>query len=323
MINKAEVGNRICSLRKGSGFSQAAFAEKLGVSAQAVSKWETGQALPDVDILLGMSWLVHVSINEILEGGGVIRRIANRPFEMKDIALFVPEEERAYNSAWAKRIIEGEWTKRNWEEHKANRAARQYIGKKIAEHGGVILEIGAGPGGGYMPAVLLEKPDANVIISDLSPTVVREWKRLFDAELNPPHVSYAAIDHCDIPFSDNSVDVISSGGGFGNTEGDKYEALSEIYRVLKPGGIYVSGEGYVTQETLRSLPEHAQAALLRRRPDIFEDFYDASVTAGFKTIDNILGGGWSTKDDDSAIADLARELGIELVFTGYLRYCTK
>ena len=323
MINKAEVGNRICSLRKEKGFSQTAFAEKLGVSAQAVSKWETGQALPNIEILLTISAIAHVSINGILEGGNIIRKIAGRSFDMKDIALFVPEEERNYNAEWAKGIVDGGWTRKNWEWHKANVAARKHIGKKIIAHGGVILEIGTGPGGGYMPAVLLEKMDANVIISDLSPTIVREWKKIFDSELNPPNVSYAALDNCDLPFNDNSVDVISSGGGFGNTEGNKFKALTEIYRVLKPGGIFVSGEGYVTQETLTSLPKQAQDVLLEKRPDVFEDFYDASVTAGFKTIDNILGGGWTTKNDDSTIADLARELGIELIFTGYLRYCTK
>lgn len=43
------------------------------------------------------------------------------------------------------------------------------IGKKIVDHGGLILEIGAGPGGGFMPYVLKANPDAAVIISDLSP----------------------------------------------------------------------------------------------------------------------------------------------------------
>jgi ubiquinone/menaquinone biosynthesis C-methylase UbiE len=174
-----------------------------------------------------------------------------------------------------------------------------------------------------MPPVLFEKIDANIIISDLSPTVVREWKKLFEKEFKAPNVYYAALDNCDIPFEDNSIDVISAGGGFGNTEGDKFKALTEIYRVLKPGGLYVSGDGFVTKETLKSLPENARKVLLEKRPDIFEDFYDASVTAGFKTIDNIITGGWNTKDDESLIADLANELGINIYFTSYLRYCIK
>ena len=323
MINKTEVGARIISLRKQKGYSQADFAEKLSISPQAVSKWETGLALPDIELLLEISWMFKVSINEILEGNNILRKISNRMFDTDDISYFVPKEERDYNVQWANNIIEGNWIKKNWAWDKENVSVRKSIAKKIVEHGGLILEIGTGPGGGYMPAVLLEKSDANIIISDLSPTVCREWRKLFSEELFPPNVHYAALDNCDLPFEDNSIDVISSGGGFGNTEGDKYKVVREIYRVLKPGGLYVSGEGYVTQETLKSFSEDIQKILLEKRPDIFEDFYDASVSAGFKEIDNTISYGWSTKNDDSAIADLARELGIEIVFSGYLRYCIK
>lgn len=323
MINKIEVGKRIGSMRKELGFSQSDFADKLGVTAQAVSKWETGLALPDVEILLSISWLFKVSINEILEGDSLFSKIANRAFVMNDIAYFVPEQELDYNVEWANEIIKGNWVKKNWEWRKEDFERRRFIGQKISGHGGLILEIGTGPGGGYMPAILLEDFDANVIISDLSPTIVREWKKIFDKEYTPPNVHYAALNNCDLPFKENCIDVISSGGGFGNTEGDKFKALTEIYRVLKPGGLYVTSEGFVTQETLKSLPEHAQKVLLEKRPDIFESYYEASITAGFKSIDTISIGSWSTKNDDSTIADLARELGVELTFTSYLRYCIK
>ena len=67
MINKEETGKRIAALRGKLGYSQAAFAEKLNVSPQAVSKWETGASLPDVDILLIISWMCRVTVNEILD----------------------------------------------------------------------------------------------------------------------------------------------------------------------------------------------------------------------------------------------------------------
>jgi len=67
MINKFETGKRIASLRGKLGYSQSAFAEKLNVSPQAVSKWETGQTLPDVDMLLIISWMCRITINEILD----------------------------------------------------------------------------------------------------------------------------------------------------------------------------------------------------------------------------------------------------------------
>jgi Predicted transcriptional regulator len=67
MINKVETGKRIASLRSKLGYSQAVFAEKLNVSPQAVSKWETGQTLPDIDILLIISWMCRITINEIID----------------------------------------------------------------------------------------------------------------------------------------------------------------------------------------------------------------------------------------------------------------
>ena len=46
-----EIGSRIKHLRKQQGLSQEAFAEKLGVSRQSVSKWESGVSLPDIEKL--------------------------------------------------------------------------------------------------------------------------------------------------------------------------------------------------------------------------------------------------------------------------------
>lgn len=68
MIDKRVVGTRIAMLRKDLGYSQSAFAEKLNVSAQAVSKWETGLALPDIEVLLNISWLSSTSLHTLLEG---------------------------------------------------------------------------------------------------------------------------------------------------------------------------------------------------------------------------------------------------------------
>lgn len=58
IIDKDQFGKRISVLRKKLGLSQAELAGKFNVSTQAVSKWEKGLAIPDVDILLEMSWLL-------------------------------------------------------------------------------------------------------------------------------------------------------------------------------------------------------------------------------------------------------------------------
>lgn len=61
---------KIRDLRSKNGLSQEALAEKLGVSRQAVSKWELGQTLPEVDKVIMMSKLFSVTTDEILLAPG-------------------------------------------------------------------------------------------------------------------------------------------------------------------------------------------------------------------------------------------------------------
>ncbi len=54
-------------LRKNHNYTQEDLAKKLGLSRQAVSKWETGTAIPDLEVLLQISKLYNITINDILE----------------------------------------------------------------------------------------------------------------------------------------------------------------------------------------------------------------------------------------------------------------
>ena len=61
------ISEKILKLRKEKGLSQEAFAEKLGVSRQSVSKWESGGTLPDIDKIIAMSELFGVSTDYLLK----------------------------------------------------------------------------------------------------------------------------------------------------------------------------------------------------------------------------------------------------------------
>ncbi len=63
-----QIGKFIAELRKEQGLTQEQLGEKVGVTNKTVSRWETGTYLPPADVLLSMSKLFHVSINEILSG---------------------------------------------------------------------------------------------------------------------------------------------------------------------------------------------------------------------------------------------------------------
>ena len=61
-----EIANRLLTLRKQFNFSQEELAERLGISRQAVSRWERAEASPDTDNLIGLSKLYGVSIDSLL-----------------------------------------------------------------------------------------------------------------------------------------------------------------------------------------------------------------------------------------------------------------
>lgn len=61
-----EIANRLVNLRKNNNLSQEALAEKLGISRQAVSKWERAEASPDTDNLILLARLYGVSLDELL-----------------------------------------------------------------------------------------------------------------------------------------------------------------------------------------------------------------------------------------------------------------
>lgn len=70
-----EIGKRIAELRKSFNMNQEELAEKLKVTFQAVSKWETGVTYPDIGLLSQISECFHVSIDYLLKGDDVKSKI--------------------------------------------------------------------------------------------------------------------------------------------------------------------------------------------------------------------------------------------------------
>ena len=81
------LGERIQELRKGAGLSQEALGEKLGVTRQSISKWESDQAQPELDKLIAMSRLFDLTVGELLgveEGSPAREELTDR--ELKAVA---------------------------------------------------------------------------------------------------------------------------------------------------------------------------------------------------------------------------------------------
>lgn len=81
-MDAIEIGSFLGELRKQKGLKQKEVAEVIQVSDKAVSRWETGRGIPDVDSLQRLSDFYEVSINEILAGRRIqeneVEKVADR-----------------------------------------------------------------------------------------------------------------------------------------------------------------------------------------------------------------------------------------------------
>lgn len=64
-----KLGQKIAELHKKSSLSQEALAEKMNVSRQAVSKWESNQSIPDIEKIVDLSELFCVTTDYLLKNG--------------------------------------------------------------------------------------------------------------------------------------------------------------------------------------------------------------------------------------------------------------
>ena len=62
------IGERIFEERKRKGLSQSELADLIGVSRQAVSKWERSTATPDLDKIVALSKVFEISIDHLING---------------------------------------------------------------------------------------------------------------------------------------------------------------------------------------------------------------------------------------------------------------
>ncbi len=67
-MDQIKIGEFLRSLRKEKGWTQMELADQLGVSNRSVSRWENGTTLPDLSLLLVLSELYNISMDEILDG---------------------------------------------------------------------------------------------------------------------------------------------------------------------------------------------------------------------------------------------------------------
>ena len=75
------LAGKLKSIRKQAGMSQEQLAEKLGVSRQAVTKWETDAGIPDIENVMAISALFNISIDDLLSNEKAAKQSTDYLFE--------------------------------------------------------------------------------------------------------------------------------------------------------------------------------------------------------------------------------------------------
>jgi len=87
-MDQKKIGNFLKNLRKEKGITQEMLAEKLNVSGRTVSRWETGNNMPDISLLIELAEFYDISIPEIVNGE---RKNEKMNEEVKEVAQTLSE----------------------------------------------------------------------------------------------------------------------------------------------------------------------------------------------------------------------------------------
>ena len=100
-MDQVKIGKFLQELRKEKGLTQEQLAEKMGVARRTVSRWETGNNMPDLDLLIELSDLYDVGLRELLDGE---RKNEDMDKEMEEAVLKVAEYSSEEKTRFTQRL---------------------------------------------------------------------------------------------------------------------------------------------------------------------------------------------------------------------------
>ena len=101
-----KIGKFIAMQRKQNQLTQAQLAEKLNITDRAISKWETGKALPDSSIMLELCEILGITVNDLLNGEVITMDHYNKEMESKLLEL-VRQKQQADKRLLAAEVVIG------------------------------------------------------------------------------------------------------------------------------------------------------------------------------------------------------------------------
>ena len=98
-MDQQKTGQFIAEMRKEQGLTQRALAEKLLISDITVSKWECGNGLPEMSLMVPLCEILHISVNELLSG----ERLHDSEYKKKaekNIMNLMEQRQQAKRNLW-------------------------------------------------------------------------------------------------------------------------------------------------------------------------------------------------------------------------------
>lgn len=107
-MDMTKLGSFLQTLRKEQGLTQEQLGERLHVSGKTISRWETGAYMPPVEMLLALSEMYEVSMNELVNGEHIAPADVPAKAEealtaaLKDAPFHLKERQRFWRDKWNK-----------------------------------------------------------------------------------------------------------------------------------------------------------------------------------------------------------------------------
>ena len=92
-MDQAKIGKFIAKCRKRENLTQMQLAERLNITDRAVSKWETGKAMPDSSIMLALCEVLKITVNDLLNGEIVAMESYNKEMERQLLEMIQQKQE--------------------------------------------------------------------------------------------------------------------------------------------------------------------------------------------------------------------------------------
>ena len=92
-MDQIKIGKFIAECRKKENLTQMQLAEKLNITDRAISKWETGKAMPDSSIMLELCDTLKITVNDLLNGEVVMMDNYNKKLENNLLEMVKQKEE--------------------------------------------------------------------------------------------------------------------------------------------------------------------------------------------------------------------------------------